>query len=129
MLAAGLNHGHFNNLNNKLNDNFNLLSKMKADPHDVVEQCFKTDPALALGWLAARLQAAIRARLAAEGSNPITDLDSETLHNAWALLTLKDLFDQLDATERVRGQLGGGINTDLALRVLLLGFQPERGRS
>jgi hypothetical protein len=39
------------------------------------------------------------------------------------------LYERLDAAEKLLDQLGSGINIELAMRVLLLGFQPERGRT
>jgi hypothetical protein len=36
------------------------------------------------------------------------------------------LFEQLRAAQSLEDQLGGGVNVELALRVLLLGFHPNR---
>jgi hypothetical protein len=49
------------------------------------------------------------------------------LHNPLPALKLTRLFGQLDATEKLREQRGTGINVEMALRALLLGFQPDRG--
>lgn len=127
--AALLESDDFYNLDNNLQEKFILISRMKVDPQQVVDEHFMADPERTLSWLIIRLQWAIRARLAPEGSNSITDLGWDTLHNAWEPLTLSDLFGRLEASERLRDQLGGGVNVDLALRVLLLSFQTQRGQS
>ncbi len=115
------------NKNNELEDQFNLISKNELDPQTVADQWLKGDLELALSWLAARLRWVIRARMAPEASNPITDLGEDRLHNAWQVLPLKTLFQRLQGAELLLRQLGGGINADLATRALLLGFQGHRG--
>jgi len=117
------------NKNKLLEDQFDLVSQNKLDPQSVADQWLKDDLELALSWLATRLRWVIRARMAPEASNPITDLGSDRLHNIWQVLTLRTLFQRLQSTEMLIRQLGGGINADLATRALLLGFQGQRGRS
>ena len=71
---------------------------------------------------------AIRERSAPEGSTTITVRDDDTLHNAWPKMTLKTLFDQYDQAERLLNQLGSGVNLELAIQSLLVGFQANRGQ-
>ena len=119
----------YHNKNSIFEEKFHLISENKLDPQAVADDWLKEGIELPLTWLAIRLQHVIRARMAAEVSNPITDLGSDRLHNAWQALTLKGLFRRLDAAETLLGQLGRGTNADLALRVLLLDFYPRRDRT
>lgn len=112
-----------NNIN-KLYDIINDIYENKVDPLSTAEAWSKLDLELVLDTLTENLQGVLKARYA--GSNSITDRPSQILHNAWPALTLRRLFAQLDATERLREQLGKGVNTELGLRVLLLGFQSDR---
>lgn len=112
----------------KLESDINLVCESRADPQAVADEWLKQDVGANLDWLAGTLQRTIRARVGARGSNPVTDPSDPLLHNGLRALTLNALFDRLQATERLREQLGGGINAELALRVLLLGFAPDRGR-
>jgi DNA polymerase III subunit delta' len=114
---------------NDLNDSLNSVYDMKRDPQAVADEWLKKeDTAQVLDWLTGRIRRAVRTRIVLSGSNPITEPRPAVLHNEWQALTLAKLFEQLAAAERLREQLGGGINAELALRVLLLGFVPERGR-
>ena len=81
-----------------------------------------------LNWLTRTLHSAIRLRLAGGGSTPVTDPAEAALHNLWRHLTLKALFEQYRRTEMLLSQLGTGVNVELALKALLVGFQPDRGR-
>jgi DNA polymerase-3 subunit delta' len=112
-------------LDRELEEKLVLISRNRIDPHAVADEWMKEEATVRLEWLIRRLQLAIRARLAPRASKPFTDSGSDTLHNAWQVLTLRRLFSQLGAAERLREQWGGGINVDLALRALLLGFQPQ----
>jgi len=114
--------------NKEFERQFELISNSRLDPQTVADQWLKDDLELALSWLAAHLRWVIRARMAPEASNPITDLKLDRLHNAWQVPTLRTLFQRLERTEALLRQLGGGINADLATRALLLGFQDQRGR-
>jgi DNA polymerase III subunit delta' len=114
--------------NKVLEDKFILISKNKLDPQTLADEWLKADLEFPLSWLAMRLQRSIQMRLAPRASNLITDLGPDNLHNAWRVLTLSNLFRYLEAAERLITQLGKGMNADLALRVLLLDFQPQRGR-
>ena len=100
------------------------ISTNRVDPQTVVDQWLAGDIEAALSWLAARLQAAIRARLAPDGvagGEPA----SGGLGDAWKALPTRFLFEQHKNVELLLGQLGGGINVELAVRALLPGFQPE----
>ena len=105
-----------------------LISQNKIDPQTVADGWFKQDCERVLSWLLRRMQLALRARLAPEASTVVTDLRADALHNAWAPLTLRTLFAQYQTAELLLNQLGSGINVELALRALLLGFQQHRGQ-
>jgi DNA polymerase-3 subunit delta' len=119
------------NKSSKLENQLGMISRQEVDAQSVADEWAREDLELALTWLATRLQWAIRARMAPSARNPVTDLQVDTLHNAWQALTLGSLFDRLHSTETLLGQIAKGIkiNSDLALRVLLLGFRPRRGES
>jgi len=125
--ALALSEGEYSKINNELEGIFKQLSDNNIDPQAVAEQWFKGDPAVFLNWLSTRLEWAIKVRLAPEAWTPVTDLGGDTLHNAWRDLTLKSLFERRQETRDLLARLGGGVNVELALRVLLLGFQPRRG--
>lgn len=116
----------FININNELEDIFKQISLNQIDPLEVADRWLKGEPEVYLDWLAVRLERAIKARLAPEVSTSVTDRGDAALHNAWRDLTLKSLFERLGDTRALLGQLGGGINAELALRVLLLGFRAGR---
>lgn len=127
--ALTLYENEYHNKNRCFEEKFQLISERKLDPQAVAEEWLKQDIELPLTWLSIRLQRVIQARMAPDVSNPVTDLGSDRLHNTWRALTLRGLFGRLEATETLLGQLGRGTNADLALRVLLLDFQPRRGRT
>jgi DNA polymerase III subunit delta' len=107
-----------------IEEDLNLLSTNELDPFEVVERWSTTDAEMVLNWLIRRLQLAIRARSTGEPSNRVTDRSGSVLHNAWAAMTLPGLFGQLRAAERLLSRIGGGVNFELALATLLLGFSP-----
>jgi len=114
-------------IDNKINELQIILDDIyhyRVEPQSIAEAWSKLDLELLLETLVERLQDVLRMRFLA--SNSITDPTLRILHNAWPALTLERLFAQLDAAERLREQLGTGINSEMALRVLLLGFQPDR---
>jgi len=39
------------------------------------------------------------------------------------------LFEQYESAERLLNQLGSGVNLELAVQALLIGFQVNRGQS
>jgi DNA polymerase-3 subunit delta' len=112
-----------------LYSSLNLVYESKRDPLGVADEWLKhEDLAAILDWLIRQIRRALRSRIATRGSTGITEPRGTVLHNPWPALRLGTLFEQLAAAERLRDQLGGGINAELALRVLLLGFVPQRGR-
>jgi DNA polymerase-3 subunit delta' len=122
--ALGLSEAGYTNINKELEDVFQAISDESLDPQTVADQWLKRDPEILLDWLSIRLEWAIKNRLAPEAWTPVTDLDADSLHNTWRSLTLKALFECLQSTRALLAQVGGGVNLDLALRVLILGFQP-----
>jgi DNA polymerase-3 subunit delta' len=112
----------------KLSEQVEGISKSRVDPRDVAEQWTRQDTDLALEWLIGRIERAIRVR-AAHGpdSKAVTSARSDSLHNAWLALPLRALFERRDAAQRLFDRLGSGINVELALHGLLLGFRTERG--
>ena len=122
--ALELYEGEYGNINKELEDFFKQISSNAIDPQSVAEQWLKGNPAIFLDWLSMRLEWAIKERLAPEAWTPVTDMGGETLHNAWQDLTLTTLFERLQDTRDLLSRLGRGVNAELALRVLLLGFQP-----
>lgn len=129
LAIAGFLYGGIINDNNSLESNLVLVSRDKIDPQSVADTWLKLDHELVLTWLMRRIHLSIRARMAANASTKVTDPDTDALHNAWSTLTLRTLFDQHQAAERLLNQLGAGTNVELALRALLLGFRLNRGRS
>ena len=125
--ALTLCENEYHNKNKIFEEKFKLISDNKLDPQALADDWLKEGIELPLTWLAIQLQRVIRARMAPEVSNPITDLGLDRLHNAWQALTLRSLFRRLEAAETLLSQLGRGTNADLALRVLLLDFQARRG--
>jgi DNA polymerase-3 subunit delta' len=114
--------GEFERFETRLSD----VYERNIDPQVVADEWSKHDLDQVLGWLVRRLQHVIRARSTGSGSNRVTEIDGNFMHNAFGKLTLTTLFDQLDKAEQLREQVGTGINTDLGLRLLLMGFRAER---
>jgi DNA polymerase-3 subunit delta' len=112
------------NQTSKLASQLELISDDRASVQSVADSWSKGDPELALTWLTRELHRAIRERL---GSTSVTDREPVALHNAWRDLTLRRLFDQYEKADRLLGQLGSGINVELGLQAVLLGFQANRG--
>ena len=123
--------GFFKNYS-ELEDKLCKISTARIDPQMVADEWLASDIEATLSWLSAQLQATIRARLAAEfqrsGSDSGSDSGTNGLTGAWRSLQTRFLFQQLGNTELLLGQLGGGINVELAVRALLCGFQPRGGR-
>ena len=109
------------NETSNLKSQVELISEDKAGVQAVASAWVKADPELALTWLTRELHREIRARLT---SKSVTDLERPALHNA---LTLRRLFEQYERADRLLGQLGSGINVELGLQALLIGFQASRG--
>lgn len=112
----------------KLEEQLKGISIGRTDPRDVAEQWVRQDTDLALEWLIGRLERAIRSRYARSGdSKAVTPGRADSLHNAWLALPLRALLERLEAAQRLLDRLGSGINVELALHGLLLGFRTERG--
>jgi hypothetical protein len=126
--AAALMADDITSENIRLLDIVSQVSEDNADPHSGAVSWTKADTELALTWLTRRLHREIRARLTRDVSTSITDRQGATLHNAWRKLTLRNLFEQYENAEKLLLQLGSGINVELALHALFVGFQANRGR-
>jgi DNA polymerase III subunit delta' len=111
-------------------DNLSLICSDAAEIQSVAATWAKPDSVeLVLASLTRLLHREIRTRLVPGGSTSITDPAASVLHNAWTKLTLRQLFGQYDRAEQLLTQLGGGVNMELALQALLVGFQADRERS
>ena len=113
---------------NELETDLNLVYESKRDPVVVADGWAAGALDATLDWLGRRIHAAVRARILADPSKPVTVGTNPVLHNNWAGLRLDALFKQYAAVENLRIQLDGGIKAELALRVLLMGFVAEQGR-
>jgi DNA polymerase-3 subunit delta' len=109
--------------------NITAISEDRLDPLAEADAWAKADPGFALTWLVRELHEEIGRRLGAGVSTPVTDQLATKLHNAWSNLTLRALFEQYERAEKLLNQLGSGINQELALQALLVGFQKSRGQS
>jgi DNA polymerase-3 subunit delta' len=112
---------------NELEESLNLIYESKRDPLEVADQWGSDDLEPTLDWLSRRIHSAIRARIVGEASKPVTVAGAPVLHNSWPRLGLDALFAQFAAVEKLRAELDRGVNAELGLRVLLLGFVAERG--
>ena len=116
------------NINSELEDILILISQDKIGAYDetVAERFFSNDKILALDWLSARLEGAIRARFLASDYDQFKESGFQPLLEAWEGISTKKLFLQLGALEQLTIQISTGvkINTDLALGLLLQGFHP-----
>lgn len=105
------------------------LSSNRMDPRALAEEWARQDTELALQWLIGRLERSIRLRLGNAGdSKAVTPAEGDPLHNAWHALPARALFERLETARRLLDRLGTGINVELALHALLVGFEAERGR-
>lgn len=115
--------------NKALRSDLAAIADDRADPLIVAEAWAKGDTELALVWLTRELHTEVRRRAGREGSTAVTVRPSAALHNVWAPLTLRTLFEQYDKAERLLNQLGSGVNLELAIQALLVGFRAHRGQS
>jgi hypothetical protein len=127
LLASAAESDTYTNYINELEKSLNLICESKRDPLEVADQWAGTDLDTTLDWLGRRIHAVVRARILGCPSKPVTDAANPVLHNLWAGLRLDALFKQFAAVEKLRAELDGGVNAELALRVLLMGFVAERG--
>ncbi|MDE0003108.1 MAG: hypothetical protein OXQ29_10475 [Rhodospirillaceae bacterium] len=114
----------FSNYYKELETEFHKISINRTDPQAVADKWLAGDTEAALSWLSARLQSIIRVRLAPDCAGG-RDLTSSDLWNAWKPFSTRFLFEQQKNAELLLGQLGGGINVELAVRAILLGFRPK----
>jgi len=99
----------------------------RANALTIADQWSKGDVDHTLAWLVRMLHGLIRLRFMQHASKLITESGESNLHNAARALSVRALFDRLDEAERLRSELAGGINVQLAMRALLLGFLPDKG--
>ena len=116
----------FSSFYKELETAFCEISTNRTDPQAVADTWLAGDIEAVLSWLSTRLQSIIRARLA-PGSAEGRDITSSVLWNAWKPLSTRFLFEQQKNVELLLGQLGGGINVELAVRAILPGFRPKEG--
>ncbi len=115
--------------NSKLLDLLCSICEDKIGIPEAANAWAKGDTELGLAWLLRELADAARTAAEPGLSTPVTDPVAARLHNAWRNLPTKTLFEQYDRAERLLGQLGSGINLEVALQALLAGFQANRGLS
>ncbi len=108
-------------------DQLTEILRRRGNALAVADQWSKDDVDHILGWLVRMLHGLIRLRFMQNGSKLVTESRDSSLHNAARALSLRTLFDRLDEAERLRGELASGINVQLAMRALLLGFVPDKG--
>ncbi len=119
-------HDEKDQLINKLEKQINSIYGYRSDPLAIADEWLKHDLDLVLEWLAMRVRQCIRSRMASRDPNHFKDTGNGPLPNDLPLLTLRTLFEQSEAIDKLRDQIGTGINVELAMRVLLPGFQPDR---
>ena len=122
--AIGYHRSDFYKFYKELETEFHEISTNRTDPQAVADTWLAGDIEAALSWLSARLQSIIRARLAPDSAEGM-DLTTNGLWNAWKPLSTRFLFEQQKNVELLLEQLGGGINVELAVRAILLGFRPK----
>ena len=127
LLAAASESDEYRSKINEIETSLNLVYESKRDPIEIADQWAGEDLEQTLDWLGRRIYAAVRDRVLAGPSKPVTVAAWPVLHNPWPKLSLDVLFEQFAAVDRLRTQLDGGVNAELALRVLLMGFVAERG--
>lgn len=99
----------------------------RGNPLQIADEWAKGDTDHILEWLIRMLHGLIRLRCDQHGSKLVTESADASLHNAASALSLRRLFDRLEEAERLRRELAGGINVQLAMRALLLGFAADKG--
>ena len=99
----------------------------RGNPLEVADEWAKGDADHILAWLIRTLHSLIRRRFIENASKLVTESGDTSLHNAASALSLRTLFNRLEEAQRLRGELAGGINVQLAMRALLLEFVPHKG--
>ena len=85
---------------NELESSINLVYESKRDPVELADQWARDGLEPTLDWLGRRIHAAVRARILASPSKPVTVAPGAVLHNAWQKLSLDGLFEQYAAVAR-----------------------------
>lgn len=114
---------YINNINDIYN-NLNSICRNQADPQSVAERWLKQDLRPVLEQVVERIAIELRRRFGAQVRNPVTDPLGPLADNPWDSLPSELLLEQLSKAEALRDQLGSGINAELGLKVLLIGFMP-----
>jgi DNA polymerase-3 subunit delta' len=99
----------------------------RGNPLEIADAWSKGDADHTLAWLVRMLHGLIRLRCVRNGSKLITESADSSLHNAARALSLRTLFQRVEEAERLRRDLTGGINVQLAMRALVLGFAADKG--
>jgi DNA polymerase-3 subunit delta' len=99
----------------------------RGSPLAVADTWSKGDVDHTLAWLVRMLQGLIRLRCVQNGSKLVTESADSSLHNAAKALSLRALFERVEEAERLRTDLAGGINVQLAMRAFVLGFESDKG--
>lgn len=114
---------YYNNYSNIYSD-IKAFYAGKTDPYTLAEKWQKGTADLALACLIDSLQNVIQYRLVPDRSNLVTDSGDELIDNTPKGLAIDSLFEGLEIAEKLRDQIGRGINVELALKALLAGLDP-----
>jgi DNA polymerase III subunit delta' len=99
------------------------VSKNELDPQKVADTWIKEDLDLALTWLTRQLRKVIHLRLSNRSLETDKTADYRILTTLMNTVSTKKLFQLHDKSEYLLRSLGGGVNSELALKALLLEFQ------
>jgi DNA polymerase-3 subunit delta' len=111
----------------KLFDDIRLIYENRGDAQSCLDGWKELDLEIVLAWIADRIRAVIRVRLASHGTNSVTEHLRALPDNAWQRISTNSLFELLGEAESLRDRLGTGINEELAMQVLLNGFLGRQG--
>ncbi|HNP37715.1 MAG TPA: DNA polymerase III subunit delta' C-terminal domain-containing protein, partial [Woeseiaceae bacterium] len=103
-------------LTNGLSRDLSALAAGRASPLEVAAAWSKLELTFVLEWLSRQVQAAAKIALGAGGPQLAADLDNSVLQR----IDSRKLFCYLDHINRLRSQLGGSFNVQLALEGLLI---------
>jgi len=99
------------------------VSKNKLDPQKVADQWVKEDLDLALTWLIKQLRKVIHLRLSSRLLETDKTDNDRALTTIMNRISIRKLFQIHDKSEYLILSLGRGINSELALKALLLEFK------
>ena len=99
------------------------VSKNQLDPQKVADAWVKEDLDLALTWLIKQLRKVIHLRLSGSLLQIDKTDDYRMLTTIMNKVSIKKLFQLYDKSEYLLHSLGGGVNSELALKALLLELQ------